>query len=145
MAASFALSSSIRGYTPGTSKHCQPPRQERISMMVTLCCTGLAESGIISANEILGDRCTAAFTRHANCSGYVHLHMDATIKELLASLWDIRDKADAALRRSPTPIEQRSLALRCTACGHTKHFTRPALPEVAAPWPKCRGTEFQPI
>ena len=75
---------------------------------------------------------------------YVHLNMDATIKELLASLQDIRDKADAALRRTQMASEQRSLAWRCTACGHIKHFTRPALAEVALPCPKCQGSKFEP-
>ena len=71
--------------------------------------------------------------------------MDATIKELLASLQDIRDKADAAIRRTQTATERRSLAWRCTACGYIKHFTRPATAEVASPCPKCQSVEFQPV
>jgi hypothetical protein len=31
---------------------------------------------------------------------YVHLNVDTQIKDLIASLRDIRDKADAALRRT---------------------------------------------
>jgi hypothetical protein len=38
--------------------------------------------------------------------------------------------------------EQKSLAWKCVACGHTKRFTRPASPEVAAPFPKCGGETF---
>jgi len=71
--------------------------------------------------------------------------MDATIKDLLASLRDIRDKADAALRRTQSATEQRSLAWCCTACSHVKHFTRPAIAVIAAPCPNCQGTEFQAV
>ena len=38
----------------------------------------------------------------------------------------------------------RALGWRCAGCGHVKHFTRPALKEVAPPCPKCRGSEFVP-
>jgi hypothetical protein len=80
----------------------------------------------------------------ARVSEYVHLNTDATIKELLASLRDIRDKADAVLRRTELVTEQRSLAWRCIGCGYIKHFTRAALAEVAAPCPKCNGDRFDP-
>jgi Zn finger protein HypA/HybF involved in hydrogenase expression len=71
--------------------------------------------------------------------------MDAITKELLTSLRDIRDKADAALRQAQMSTDQRSLAWRCTACGHIKHFTRPATADVAPPCPKCQSVEFQPV
>ena len=57
---------------------------------------------------------------------YVHLNVYARMKDLISSLRDIRDKADAALRRMESAAEQRSLAWRCVARGHVTHFTRPA-------------------
>src|SRR5436190_23878425 len=59
MASSFALSPVQYGWTPGPSKHCQPPRNGRISMTVMLCCAGLAKSGIMPPMkywEIIADR-----------------------------------------------------------------------------------------
>jgi hypothetical protein len=71
--------------------------------------------------------------------------MDSALNALIVVLTSIRDQADSALRKIDKPRRERSLAWKCTACGHLKHFTRPALAEVAAPCPKCGGTTFIPI
>jgi len=71
--------------------------------------------------------------------------MDPALKTLIATLRSIRDQADSVLRKIDKPRPERSLAWKCTACGHVKHFTRPALVEVAAPCPKCGGEAFIPI
>ena len=47
----------------GTLGHCQPPRNARISMTVTFCCTGLADSGAMPPMkcwEIVADKLSAA-------------------------------------------------------------------------------------
>ena len=68
--------------------------------------------------------------------------MDPALKALIAALTSIRDQADSVLRKIEQPRRERSLAWKCTGCGHVKHFTRPALAEVAAPCPKCGGAAF---
>jgi len=52
----------------GASKHCQPPRNGRISITVLLCCTGLADSGIMRPMkywEIVADKLSAADDNNA--------------------------------------------------------------------------------
>jgi len=68
--------------------------------------------------------------------------MDSEQESLISALKSIRDQADSVLKKIECPAEQRSLSWKCAACGHTKHFTRPALAEVAAPCPKCGGERF---
>jgi len=68
--------------------------------------------------------------------------MDPALKALIAAVTSIRDQADSVLRKIEQPRRERSLAWKCTGCGHVKHFTRPALAEVAAPCPKCGGAAF---
>src|SRR5213593_4002592 len=55
----------------------------------------------------------------------------------------IPDDAEQALRILGDSGEPRSLAWRCSGCGHIKHFTRPVSVEVAPPCPKCGGQSFQ--
>jgi rubrerythrin len=71
--------------------------------------------------------------------------MDPALKALIVALTSIRDRADSALRTIEEPRRERSLAWKCSACGYIKHFTRPALAEVAAPCPKCGGAALDPI
>ena len=71
--------------------------------------------------------------------------MDPAFNTLVVALRAIRDQADSVLKKVEKPGEQRSLAWKCAACGHIKHFTRPALAEVAAPCPKCGGVAFDRI
>jgi hypothetical protein len=71
--------------------------------------------------------------------------VDPKIETLMAALRAIRDRAEAALKGIELPAtERRSLGWKCKGCGYVKHFTRPALAEVAAPCPKCRGAAFEP-
>jgi hypothetical protein len=65
--------------------------------------------------------------------------MDPALKALIVALTSIRDQADSALRTIEEPRRERSLAWKCSACGYIKHFTRPALAEVAAPAPNVAG------
>src|SRR5438093_12415577 len=63
MASSFALSPVQYGPTPGASKHCQPPRNRRISIIVAPGCMGLADSGIMPPMkywELVADKLSAA-------------------------------------------------------------------------------------
>jgi rubrerythrin len=71
--------------------------------------------------------------------------MDPAQDALIVVLKSIRDQADSVLKKIEQPAEQRSLSWKCAACGHTKHFTRPALSEVAAPCPKCGGETFHSV
>ena len=71
--------------------------------------------------------------------------MDAALDALIGVLKSIRDQADSVLKKIDKPRAERSLAWKCGACGQVKHFTRPALGEVAAPCPKCGGGAFDPI
>jgi hypothetical protein len=57
----------------------------------------------------------------------------------------IRDEAAQALRLVDRSQEKRSLAWTCGGCGHIKHFTRPVLADVPAPYPKCGGEAFEPL
>ena len=55
----------------GTLGHCQPPRNARISMTVTFCCTGLADSGAMPPMkcwEIVADKLSAAGWSWGYCS-----------------------------------------------------------------------------
>jgi rubrerythrin len=71
--------------------------------------------------------------------------VDSQIETLTVALRAIRDHADAALKDVEQPAtDRRSLGWKCSGCGYAKHFTRPALAEVAAPCPKCHGTTFEP-
>jgi hypothetical protein len=70
--------------------------------------------------------------------------MDPAQDALIVVLKSIRDQADAVLQRIEH-AKQRALLWKCAACGHTKHFTRPALAEVAAPFPRCGGATFDPV
>jgi rubrerythrin len=54
----------------------------------------------------------------------------------------IKGKIRTNANQKKTESEQKSLAWKCVACGHTKHFSRPAPAEVAAPCPKCGGEKF---
>jgi hypothetical protein len=71
--------------------------------------------------------------------------MDSASNALIVALKAIRDQADSVLRKIEQSGEQKSLAWKCTACGHTKHFTRPALAEIAAPCPKCGGATMESL
>jgi rubrerythrin len=71
--------------------------------------------------------------------------MESALNTVIVALKAIRDQADSVLKKIEQSAQHRSLAWKCTGCGHTKHFTRPALPEVAAPCPKCGGATFDPI
>jgi len=71
--------------------------------------------------------------------------MDPALNALIVALRSIRDQADSVLKRIEQPRRERSLAWKCIGCGQIKHFTRPALAEVAAPCPKCGGAAFIPI
>jgi rubrerythrin len=71
--------------------------------------------------------------------------MDPALNALIVALRSIRDQADSVLKKIEQPRRERSLAWKCSACGHVKHFTRPALAEVATPCPKCGGAAFIPI
>jgi hypothetical protein len=68
--------------------------------------------------------------------------MDSAHEALIGALRSIRDQADLVLKSIEHRAEQKSLAWKCVVCGHTKHFTRPAPTEVAAPWPKYGGEKF---
>jgi Zn finger protein HypA/HybF involved in hydrogenase expression len=71
--------------------------------------------------------------------------MDPANQALIGALKSIRDQADSVLKEVEHSVEQRSLSWKCSGCGHTKHFTRPALAEIAAPCPKCGRRKFEPI
>ncbi len=71
--------------------------------------------------------------------------MDPAPDALIVALTSIRDQADSVLKKIDKPRRERSLAWKCTRCGQVKHFTRPALAEVAVPCPKCGGAGFNPI
>ena len=71
--------------------------------------------------------------------------MDSALNALIVAVRAIRDQADSVLKKIEQQSGERSLAWKCTSCGHIKHFTRPALAEVAAPCPKCGGAAFDPI
>jgi rubrerythrin len=71
--------------------------------------------------------------------------MDSALNTLIVALKAIRDHADLVLRKIEQSAQRRSLAWKCAACGHIKHFTRPALAEVTVPCPKCGGTTFDPV
>jgi rubrerythrin len=68
--------------------------------------------------------------------------MDSAHEALIGALQSIRHQADLVLQRIEQRAEQKSLAWKCVVCGHTKHFSRPAPAEVAAPCPKCSGEKF---
>jgi rubrerythrin len=68
--------------------------------------------------------------------------MDSAQDALIVALRWIRDQADSVLRKIEQSSGKRSLGWKCTACGHTKHFTRPTVAEVAAPCPRCGGANF---
>jgi len=68
--------------------------------------------------------------------------MDPALKALIVALRSIRDQADSVLKKVEQPRGERSLAWKCSACGHVKHFTRPAMVEVAAP---CRNVAERPL
>ncbi len=55
------------------------------------------------------------------------------IESLRAVLKRIRDEAEEALSNLAARAEARALGWRCVTCGNVKHFTRPALREVAPP------------
>ncbi len=71
--------------------------------------------------------------------------MDPALEALIVALRSIRDQADSVLRKIEQSRGERSLAWKCAACGNVKHFTRPALVEVAATCPKCGGGAFDPV
>jgi hypothetical protein len=71
--------------------------------------------------------------------------MDPAQDALIDALKSIRDQADSVLRKIEQSSEKRSLAWKCAGCGHTKHFTRPALAEVAGRCPKCGGAAFDSV
>jgi uncharacterized OB-fold protein len=66
------------------------------------------------------------------------------VDSLRAVLKRIRDDAQKALSILSARSESRALGWRCVRCGNVKHFTRPALKDVAPPCPKCGGSEFVP-
>ena len=69
--------------------------------------------------------------------------MADTSTSLRRILERIRDDAQQALTVLVDSEEPRSIAWKCSGCGHGKHFTRPVPAEVAAPCPKCGGESFQ--
>jgi rubrerythrin len=71
--------------------------------------------------------------------------MDSALDALIVALTSIRDQAESALREIESARRERSLSWKCSACGHVKHFTRPAPAEVAVPCPTCEGVVFKPI
>jgi hypothetical protein len=71
--------------------------------------------------------------------------MDPALQPLIIALRSIRDQADSVLKKIAQPKQERSLAWKCTGCGHVKHFTRPVPAELAAPCPKCGGGAFNPV
>jgi hypothetical protein len=71
--------------------------------------------------------------------------MDPAHQAMIGALKSIRDQADSVLKKVEHSVGQRSLSWKCSGCGHTKHFTRPALAEIAAPCPKCGGGKFEPV
>ena len=83
----------------------------------------------------------ASFTRQTATDGTGF--MESAHQAVIAVLKSIRDQADSVLKKMEQLAEQKSLSWKCALCGHTKHFTRPALAEVAAPCPKCGGTKFE--
>ncbi len=70
--------------------------------------------------------------------------MDSAVDTLIVTLKAIRDHADSVLRKIEQSSQQKSLAWKCSACGHIKHFTRPALADVAVSCRKCGGATFYP-
>jgi rubrerythrin len=69
--------------------------------------------------------------------------MAETSPSLRRVLEQIRDDAQKALNLLGNKEEVRSLAWKCGACGHVKHFTRPVGADVARPCPKCGGNLFR--
>jgi len=70
--------------------------------------------------------------------------MDSAVDTLIVALKAIRDHADSVLRKIEQSSQQKSLAWKCSACGHIKHFSRPALADVAVSCRKCGGATFYP-
>jgi predicted nucleic acid-binding Zn ribbon protein len=71
--------------------------------------------------------------------------MDSAHEALIRVLGSIREQADLALKGIEQRAEQKSLAWKCVACGHTKRFTRPVSAEVAAPCPKYLTQPKRPL
>jgi rubrerythrin len=71
--------------------------------------------------------------------------MDSAHQALIRALRSIRDQVESVLKKVEGSTRQKSLAWKCAGCGHVKHFTRPALAEIAAPCPRCGGATFEPI
>jgi len=69
--------------------------------------------------------------------------MAKTTNDLRDLLEKIKGDAQRALALLPSEAELRSLAWKCTACGHVKHFTRPVTAAVADRCPKCKGDSFR--
>jgi len=69
--------------------------------------------------------------------------MAETSNSIRHILEKIRDDAQQALTVLGDSGESRSLAWKCSGCGHIKHFTRAVPAEVAAPCPKCGSESFQ--
>ena len=65
--------------------------------------------------------------------------MAPTTNHLRDLLEKIKGDAQRALALLPSETELRYLGWKCTACGHVKHFTRPATAAVADRCPKCKG------
>ena len=55
--------------------------------------------------------------------------MDSAHEALIGALRSIRDQADLVLKSIEHRAGQKSLAWKCVACGHTKHFTRQSRPK----------------
>jgi hypothetical protein len=53
--------------------------------------------------------------------------MDSAHQAMIAALKSIREWADSVLKKIEESNKQQSLSWRCATCGHTKHFTRPAV------------------
>jgi predicted nucleic-acid-binding Zn-ribbon protein len=69
--------------------------------------------------------------------------MDSAQDALIAAIRSIRDQADSVFKKIEQWSGKRFLAWKCAACGHTEHFTRPALAEVAGRCPKCEEAVFE--
>src|SRR5438874_5363730 len=91
MASSFALSPVQYGPTPGASKHCQPPRNGRISIIVAPGCMGLADSGIMPPMkywELVADKLSAAGWSWGYCSAVTKRGWRGGLLTLIAKVAD---------------------------------------------------------
>jgi len=60
-------------------------------------------------------------------------------------LLEIRAKVDSALREIAGAEEIKTARWKCSACGHLKHFTKPATAVACGNCPRCKGATFLPV